>query len=494
MHAFRSSATVLFTLICVDTPHVDAAKGSSALEDVQLGLADPTALVQLLQVVHDVCCDGNATAKQVKDCDCGKHSAVNTKRISALAGLEPLSLLRGGSLAYAVSGLAKAAVAYIVVLIIVGLAFVSLVVWACIPRRAGEGASSGDPLAGAPVTEPGDVQTPTALLEPLTDKGKGRLQMAVDSVASRVLNWTAAPDVWWDQTKRLEVAGLGELIVRRKHHPYKEEPINASVVMGTVVFEGFSIPELMQMTAVFEGSPREKYDTTIKRFQVLQSFENDLGEELKITRSQSHPIAMGIISGREVDFVGKTCWLPDGRALECGASLNSLVVSQHLEGCANMEELRDAPPSAGLVKAYVHAGALLFELLEEKDGVGSQEPAAPTVNEEVPKSPQPKATDESPPRRRCFPVGKVCHPCLPARAQRRPLPAQPPPAIAAGSAEAPVTEGRAKKGRVRFCYIVSAEAGGHVPRWALDLALTGTVQDFIKALNCALQASSSSKA
>lgn len=203
-------------------------------------------------------------------------------------------------------------------------------------------------------------------LRALSADDEARLLAAVEEGFTRVLQWLAAADSWWDDVRSIRIgAGVTAAVHKTKQLP--GFATRAHLVVA--VFESATEQELKLLIEASPDCLKLKFDPVLEAIEIFQVFQ---GGQARLMRTSTRPALMGLISARECDSVqGVLRRLPDQRWIQASVGLQSLYLKEHVQGRPALETLAALPPTSGRIRAFDQTSGYVLEPLDEEAARGA---------------------------------------------------------------------------------------------------------------------------
>jgi len=257
----------------------------------------------------------------------------------------------------------------------------AVAVWA--PQRPASAEECGGPSASRPSSGSSSVPRPAEGL--LTPEDERRVAAAAEESLADMLRWASMPEEWWDEKRVSRVGGV-EMQLYTKRSVFPEEHGQCPpLFLGVIVLDDISLDDLRYLTAAGEGVAKLRFDPSLATFETLLTMEALGGEPIRLLRTHTRPVLLGLISAREVDSICTQRQLPDGRWIAGGFGLQSARLAPRASetgggggssgsggGVVSLQALRGAPPSVGMVQALDFASGYIHEPVDAAAKAGGR--------------------------------------------------------------------------------------------------------------------------
>lgn len=147
-----------------------------------------------------------------------------------------------------------------------------------------------------------------------------------------------------------------------KHKVKRIVGFEPKIQVVSAVWDHASLRELELLSEASPDCLKLKFDPTLATIQIMHTF--DAGQK-RLVRTNTKPVLLGLISGREVDsLVSEMRQLSDQRWVQGSVGLYSPYLESHVRGNSSLETLHSLPPSPGKVRAHDHTSGFVFEPLD----------------------------------------------------------------------------------------------------------------------------------
>jgi len=251
------------------------------------------------------------------------------------------------------------------------------------PDGVRDGKECGGPSASRPGSGAPSAPPPAARL--LTPEDECRVAAAAEESLADMLRWASMPEEWWDE-KRVSHVGGAEMQLYTKRSAFPEEHGQCPpLFLGVIVLDDISLDDLRYLTAAGEGVAKLRFDPSLATFETLLTMEALEGEPIRLLRTHTRPMLLGLISAREVDSICMQRQLPDGRWIAGGFGLQSPRLAPRASdtgggsgssggggGVVSLQALREAPTTVGMVQALDFASGYIFEPVDAAAKAGGR--------------------------------------------------------------------------------------------------------------------------
>ncbi|CAE7761801.1 unnamed protein product [Symbiodinium pilosum] len=182
-------------------------------------------------------------------------------------------------------------------------------------------------------------------------------------------DWSQAPASWWDERKAVQIADLQDA-----HHSSKKmDGFPVRLHMVSAVWNDTSLNELLLLTEASDTCLKLSFDPALASIQTRLHVGSRKDGHVRMIRTITRPMLLGLISAREVDSVVRDpAPLPDGSIIGGALGLQSPLLLKKIEQSQALQSLASQPPSSGKTRAIDHTSGYIFEPMDAGARSGSE--------------------------------------------------------------------------------------------------------------------------
>mmetsp|Transcript_28928 Transcript_28928/g.54270 ORF Transcript_28928/g.54270 Transcript_28928/m.54270 type:complete len:324 (+) Transcript_28928:59-1030(+) len=205
-------------------------------------------------------------------------------------------------------------------------------------------------------------------LEPLPAQDQDLLIAVLDGAMRNLREWSKAPTTWWDECKSIRIPGLRDAL----HCTKRLDDFPVRLHMVSAVWDNTTLDELILLTDASDNCLKLRFDPAIDSFRTRLEMENTTGR-VRLIRTITKPMLLGLISAREVDSVLKEPdRLPDGSVVGGALGLQSSLLWAKIQKNERLHSLSLQPPTHGRIRAIDHTSGYIFEPLDGSASSGGK--------------------------------------------------------------------------------------------------------------------------
>ena len=160
--------------------------------------------------------------------------------------------------------------------------------------------------------------------------------------------------------KAVQIADLQDA-----HHSSKKmDGFPVRLHMVSAVWNDTSLNELLLLTEASDTCLKLSFDPALASIQTRLHVGSRKDGHVRMIRTITRPMLLGLISAREVDSVVRDpAPLPDGSIIGGALGLQSPLLLKKIEQSQALQSLASQPPSSGKTRAIDHTSALAARVL-----------------------------------------------------------------------------------------------------------------------------------